>query len=210
MALSKTMESEKTSDPKTHISYDEFLRLYSNGERLEWVSGRAVKMSAVTFGHDIVRGFLYSIMREYADIKGLGVVTGEAYNTKLGFQLPGRSPDIMFIAQTNTTRILNAHLDGPPDLAVEVLSPGSRRVDKVEKYREYQQAGVREYWIIDPKREEQNFYLRNENGVFQPKEANEQGIYHCPTIEGFWLKTEWLWHKPRLTVTQVVREWGLF
>ena len=103
MALSKTPVIEKLNAPKTHISYDEFLRLYSNGEHLEWVNGRVVKMASVTFTHESVRGFLYAVMREYTAVKRLGIVASEPYNAKLGYNLPGRSPDIMFIAQTNTT-----------------------------------------------------------------------------------------------------------
>lgn len=210
MALSKTPELEKTDDPKTRISYDEFLRLYSNGERLEWVNGRVVKMASVTFMHESVRGFLFRVMSEYVAVKNLGIVACEPYNVKLGYNLPGRSPDIMFIAQTNTTRVLDAHLDGAPDLIVEVLSPKTRRIDKVEKFREYQQAGVREYWILDPKRESQEFYVRDGDGVFQREVTDAKGIYHCPTIDGFWIKTEWLWQNPRLTVIQIAREWRLF
>ena len=39
---------------------------------------------------------------------------------------------------------------GAPDLAIEVLSPSSARIDKVRKLRLYERHGVREYWLADP------------------------------------------------------------
>lgn len=45
-------------------------------------------------------------------------------------------------------------MDGTPDLIVEVTSPESLARDRGEKYVEYEAAGVREYWLIDPDRQQ--------------------------------------------------------
>ena len=58
-------------------------------------------------------------------------------------------PDILFVAREHSDRI-GEQAYGPPDVAVEVLSPGTRRTDRLEKTVEYARAGVREYWIVDP------------------------------------------------------------
>jgi len=60
-----------------------------------------------------------------------------------------REPDILFVAREHSDRI-GEQAYGPPDLAVEVLSPATRRTDRLEKTVEYARAGVREYWIVDP------------------------------------------------------------
>ncbi len=60
-----------------------------------------------------------------------------------------REPDILFVAREHSDRI-GEQAYGPPDLVVEVLSPGTRRTDRLEKMVEYARAGVREYWIVDP------------------------------------------------------------
>ncbi len=60
-----------------------------------------------------------------------------------------REPDIFFVAQEHADRI-GEQFYGPPDLVVEVTSPTTRRTDRREKYVEYAQADVREYWIVDP------------------------------------------------------------
>jgi len=41
-------------------------------------------------------------------------------------------------------------IDGAPDMVVEILSPSTSCHDKLRKFNKYRQAGVREYWIVDP------------------------------------------------------------
>ncbi len=60
-----------------------------------------------------------------------------------------REPDITFYAAGSEDRYHVQYAD-PPDLAIEVLSPRTRRLDRVEKAAEYAAAGVTEYWIVDP------------------------------------------------------------
>ena len=53
---------------------------------------------------------------------------------------------------------------GPPDLVMEVTSPGTRRTDRTEKLLEYGQAEVSEYWIADPQaRTVEVFVLQGES-----------------------------------------------
>lgn len=58
-------------------------------------------------------------------------------------------PDLMVVCHGFDTNAIR--YEGAPDLVVEVLSPSSRMKDMVLKLHKYQRAGVREYWIVDPK-----------------------------------------------------------
>ena len=60
-----------------------------------------------------------------------------------------REPDLVYYATGHEDRYHVQYAD-PPDLAVEVLSPSTRRIDREEKAAEYAEAGVTEYWIVDP------------------------------------------------------------
>ena len=60
-----------------------------------------------------------------------------------------REPDITFYAAGSEDRYHVQYAD-PPDLAIEVLSPSTRHIDREEKAAEYAEAGVTEYWIVDP------------------------------------------------------------
>ena len=58
-------------------------------------------------------------------------------------------PDIFFIA-TERLSIVQNNVYGVPDLIIEILSPGSEKIDKVEKKEVYERCGVKEYWIVQP------------------------------------------------------------
>ena len=60
-----------------------------------------------------------------------------------------REPDLVYYAAGHEGRYHVQYAD-PPDLAIEVLSPSTRRIDREEKAAEYAEAGVTEYWIVDP------------------------------------------------------------
>lgn len=194
---------------KTSLSYDAFLKRYMNGEHLEWVNGEVVSMCPVTREHQEVRGFLYTLLSEFAKLRRLGAVCGEPYNMKIGYGLPGRAPDILFVDKANLARMHNEYLDGPADLVVEIISPESRRRDRVTKFGEYEQGGVREYWIVDPKRKEADFFLRDANGKFQPVLVGSDGIYRSTVLAGFWLKIDWFWQRPLPLLTEILKAWGL-
>lgn len=60
-----------------------------------------------------------------------------------------REPDVFFMSHEHSDRI-GEQVFGPPDLVMEVTSPGTRRVDRMEKIGEYARADITEYWIVDP------------------------------------------------------------
>ena len=57
-------------------------------------------------------------------------------------------PDLMVVCDKSKVDRYGIH--GAPDLVVEILSPSTRANDRLRKYNLYEQAGVREYWIVDP------------------------------------------------------------
>jgi Uma2 family endonuclease len=59
-------------------------------------------------------------------------------------------PDLSFLAKDRLHLAPGAYVDGPPDLAIEILSPSTRKRDTELKFQYYARFGVREYWIVDP------------------------------------------------------------
>ena len=64
---------------------------------------------------------------------------------------------------------------GAPDMVVEILSPSNRKKDMIEKFHLYQRAGVREYWIADPKVKIITVYVMQENGEYDDGEVYQTG-----------------------------------
>ena len=190
------------------ISFDDFLNRYM-GQHVEWVDGRVVAMAPIGYEHCDVAGFLQTLLRHWAQDRGLGVVCWEPMVMKTGPELPGRSPDAFFVSKENIARVKKTYIDGPADLVVEVISPDSRARDRGEKFYEYEQGGVKEYWLIDPERKQAEFYQRGNDGIYRLVAPTEKGIYHSLMLSGLWLKVEWLWQRPLPTVLSVLREWKL-
>lgn len=98
--------------------------------------------------HQTVVVRLWEALKNHTEPRGLGRVFTSPLDVVLG---PRRvvQPDVLFIARERLG-IIGDHIAGAPDLAAEVISPGSWRRDRVDKKALYEQAGVKEYWILDP------------------------------------------------------------
>ncbi len=195
--------------PKPKMSWDEFLAWLDEDIWAEWVNGEVVVMSPASNQHQALVLFLAAVMQHWAETFNLGVVRVEPFLVKLPDPLPARAPDIIFIARENLHRLTANYLDGAPDIAVEVISRESRTRDRGEKFYEYEQAGVREYWLIDLDRKQAEFYRRGDDGIFHSVSVGEEGVFRSAVLDGFWLKVEWLWQDPLPPLMSVLKAWGL-
>jgi Uma2 family endonuclease len=192
--------------PEGKISYEQFLEWLDEDTWAEWVDGEVVLMSPISDEHQAVVNYLTTLLLFHTLETRAGRVLTEPFQMKSGPNLPGRSPDILFVSAERQHLIQRHFLNGPADLVVEVISPESRARDRGEKYYEYEQAGVREYWIIDPERKQVEFYVLSEKGIYKPAFVGQEGEYHSVAIEGFWLRVEWLWERPPMM--EVIKVWG--
>lgn len=157
--------------------------------------------------HQRIAGFLVKILLAFVEARDLGLVLFAPFLMKTGPDLPGREPDLLFIATENLHRLRETWLDGPADLAVEIVSPESRPRDREAKFREYAAGGVREYWLIDPPRQQAEFYRRGEHNSFEPLPIGASGIVQSEVLPGFWLLADWLWQRPLPTLQSVLAQW---
>ena len=199
---------EIPSTPPTppRMSYAQFLEWPHENPHVEWVDGEIVPMPPISDEHTHVGRFLINVLTLYVEHHQLGTLFYEPFQMKPGDELPGRAPDVFFVATANLQRIQRNHLHGPADVAIEVVSPESRTRDRIHKFKEYEQGGVREYWIIDPHRRLTEFYVRGDDDRYR-QVIPEGGIYRSAVLAGFWLRVEWLWDRP--PVMSVLKEWGL-
>jgi Uma2 family endonuclease len=188
------------------MSYEEFLDWCDEDTLAEWVDGQVVMTSPASYRHQIVADFLLKTLGVYVEHRGLGLVISAPFQMKLSAAHSGREPDLLFITQEHLGRFKGTYLDGPADLAIEVVSPESRLRDRGEKLAEYEMGGVREYWIIDPEQDRVDYYVLATDGRYERRRADTQGVYRSEVVSGFWLKEEWLWQDPPPHTLTVLRE----
>jgi len=95
-----------------------------------------------------------------------------------------REPDLLFVSTEHADRI-GEQAYGPPDLVVEVLSSSTWRSDRLEKSAEYAQAGVREYWIVDPDKQTIEVFVWRE-GAYEVLGKWDRGEEaHSEVLAGF-------------------------
>lgn len=132
---------------------DDFYEL-TKGKKAELIDGVIYDMSSAIPAHDTIVMELGWQIDSF--IRGNN---GECtlYTTSLDVQLDAADdrdifePDLMVICDRNKCNN-GPRIIGAPDFIVEILSPATRQKDKTVKLWKYQQAGVREYWIVDPKK----------------------------------------------------------
>ena len=202
------MHAEKLL-PARGMSYAEFLDWCDEGTRAEWVDGEVIIVSPASLAHQTLVGFLLKILDTYVEQLELGQVIAAPFQMKTGPELPGREPDLLFIARENLGRLEGVYLDGPADLAIEVVSPTSRLRDRGEKLAEYEMGGVREYWVIDPEERRADFHVLAADERYERRRTGEDGVYPSEVITGFRLRESWLWQQPLPKALSVLKELGV-
>jgi len=188
----------------TKMTYEEFLAWADEDTLAEWVDGEVVMYTPASKRHQDIADFLTSVMRAFVEQHKLGIVLSAPFQMKLEH---GREPDLLFVAWEHAGRLQETYLDGPADLVVEIVSPESAGRDRGEKFYEYAQGGVLEYWLIDPQMEQAEFYQLKE-GRYRVAFSGDEGRYQALVLPDFWLRVEWLWQDPLPAVEEVLLEVG--
>jgi Uma2 family endonuclease len=195
--------------PPGKMTYEEFLAWADEDTWAEWVNGEVIILSPASKRHQDLMTVLTALLRFFVDAHQLGIVLTAPFQMKIGPDLPGREPDILFISREHLDRFRDTYLDGPADLVVEIISRDSRVRDRGDKFYEYEQGGVREYWLLDYLRRQAEFYQLGADGIYRPAPVGQDGICHSAVLEGLWLKVEWLWQEPLPPLMSVLREWQM-
>lgn len=194
--------------PKTPLeetmSYEAFLEWADEDTLAEWVDGRVIMNSPASLRHQDIINFLMEVLGTFVHIHDLGKVTDGPFQMKLAHS--GREPDVLFVAKAHLDRLKPTLLDGPADLVIEVISPESGARNRGDKFYEYREAGIPEYWLIDPQLEQAEFYQLDDAGQYQAAIIGSDGIFRSRAVAGFWLRVNWLWQDPLPETSQVLLE----
>jgi Uma2 family endonuclease len=202
--LLEVIETRKAAR-RPKVTFEEYLNWPGESGYLEWVDGEVIEMTPPSIKHQLVSVFLATVVKLYVQKNGLGIVLPAPVAMKLPKQRRGREPDILFLARGRESLLKKNYVDRAADVAVEIISPESVGRDRGDKFVEYEAAGVREYWLIDPDRRQAEFYLLHK-GRYRLAQIQD-GVFRSEVVDGFWLRVEWLWELPN--ELDVLRELGV-
>lgn len=188
----------------TGINEADYMTHYAETHH-EWVEGVVIKMAPVLFVHDQTVQYLRTLLNTYkAQAKLEAVILGDPFVMRL--PKSNREPDIQVVLGDNRANIRGTYTDGPADICIEVVSPGSVAIDYGDKLAEYEAGGVTEYWIIDPARRRTTFNRLTEESLYQQVNPNTDDNYTTPLLPGFLLHVAALW---RSNLPDAVEIWGM-
>jgi Uma2 family endonuclease len=176
------------------FTYDDFCALVRDDQKADLIDGVIYMASPESLEVNELFLWLITVMRLYVSRNKLGRI----YGSRVACRLDDKNapePDILFVAEKNRGRLKRNHVEGPPDLAIEIVSPESVERDYDKKRRQYQRFGIPEYWIIDEHERKVTLLRRDARGKYR-EVAARKGIFHSQALEGFWLDPNWLWEDP--------------
>ncbi len=141
------------------------------GEPCELMQGRFVMSPSPTSRHQTLVLMLVEIFAGISRFSG-----GMAFCAPMDVVFSDDTvlqPDLLYIAKERR-EIVKERIEGPPDLVIEILSPGTERRDRLAKLDLYARYGVREYWIVDPAAQLFEFLLNEEGRFVVLTQANDK------------------------------------
>lgn len=147
--------NEATTRTTRCVTADELLAMPDDGLRRELVRGTVRTMTPTGSRHGGIVAILTAALHDHVVANKLGQVFG----AETGFRLASspdtvRAPDVAFVRAARIPRgdLPDQFWPGPPDLAVEVLSPDDRLYEVEEKVDDWLHAGAVAVWVVNPRR----------------------------------------------------------
>ena len=133
------------------MTVEEFMNIDDDYRRHELIKGELLTMTPPKPLHGRIVANLTFLLMQHARANRLGDVHGES-----GYHLERDpdtvlGPDVSFVSAERVDRTDEHYYDGPPDLAIEVLSPGDRKGYVERKLAVYLERGTRSVWLVNPR-----------------------------------------------------------
>jgi Uma2 family endonuclease len=177
------------------VTVEEFYQLVPDGQKADLIDGVIYMASPDSLRANELTNFLAWLFKGFVEARRIhGKVVSSRFAFRLGeFHAP--EPDVAYVRPERVGLLEEGGMSGGPDIAVEVVSRESRRRDYEDKRQLYEEAGVPEYWIIDPIQKRVEFLVLKE-GRYQlaPLEANR--IFRSQALPGFFIDVDWLLADP--------------
>lgn len=174
------------------MTSEEFFREAPEDRKAELIDGILILPAAPFDTHERLYGFVFRLLAEYVERFDLGEVRGSRTAVELAHDQV-YEPDILFVSRERLGILQEKGVFGAPDLVVEILSASTSFYDRGTKLRHYDQAGVRELWLLDPYGPDGTELYQRQDAGLRKASADADGILHSVALPGFRLRLSWLW-----------------
>ena len=147
------------------LTYRDYDALPADGRRYELHDGELLVTAAPSVSHQRVVGRLFALLRQHVETHALGEVFVSPLDCILS-ETTVVQPDLIFLDSARSSLTTARGIEGPPTLAVEIVSRSTAQVDRGAKLQLYARHGIAHYWIVDPAMPSIEAYTLTE-GVFQ-------------------------------------------
>ncbi len=181
--MGATMVVGPTSARK--LTYQDYLRIPEDGKRHEIIDGEHYVTPAPSFGHQRAVVQLIYLLQDFLVRNPLGLLLPAPFDVVLS-KHDVVQPDLLFVSNERAGVLNEKNARGAPDLAIEILSLSTRRVDQGVKRQRYERLGVEEYWIVDSQRRTVRIFRRAGSAFGPPLDfAAEAGdVLTTPLLAG--------------------------
>jgi Uma2 family endonuclease len=181
------------AEVKIVATYDDYQQFPDDGKRYEIIEGEVYVTPAPSADHQRVLRDLVLMVAPWVEKKKLGEIFFAPFDVVMD-QTNVVQPDLVFIAKEHADRIAHG-LTGSPELAVEILSPTTRKRDRTIKLRTYEQHGVGHLWLIDPESHDLEEYVLGKKKYSLATKLAGGAVFEPAVFPGLEVPLVGLWPK---------------
>ena len=159
------------------------------------IEGDLVMSPSPNIYHQAIVGRIYALLLRFLERRPLGEVFVAPLDVFLS-EINVYQPDVIFISNQRRSILTEHGLEGAPDLAVEVLSPGTARFDKGSKRKVYARTGVKELWLVDQEASLIHVYQLAKDAETPVATYDDKATFTSPLLPGLRIKAASIFKSP--------------
>jgi hypothetical protein len=201
----KALFDEPNSEDGLYVSEAQYWADYYQGKEFtyEWNNGRLEQKPMTDYAQFLLFSWFFGLLKDFLHVNPMARMTGIelGFRMALARKIVARIPDLGIVRNDNVVPLLDKDRSykGIFDICIESLSDSKQmHIDRdvIHKKNEYAEAGVREYYILDERGKETQFYRLDASGIYRPIRPVD-GVIRSTVLPGFQFRYADLYRLPQ-------------